>query len=565
MVYYKAFVISNYRAIEGPLRIEVSKRSLTSVIGINESGKTTILHAIFAFDHFNDKLNENGRHLRDTANLLSTSPPPAMVEAEIHIDREDLVDLLDNLEKDQPDIKESISALKKKRVLPNEWRIRRNLATRAYSVEPQAGIDLGEIESFLAQEIIKRLPYTLFFDDFRDKVDEKIEITDPEKASGWLSIIKQLFLATDPGLSVFKLKTLEVRQRKTVLAKVRRKLNETLTHEWQYFRLDDREALEISIDYVEEGEADSLRQYIKLEVVETDARGDQHFFFISDRSKGFYWFFNFVMKLEFNPKLVGGAGKTIYLLDEPGSYLHAFAQQKLCSKLRQLSSHSAVIYCTHSHYLLDPDVIPLNSIYVADKDRNGRISLVQISNYKGSLPERRSALQPVFDALQIKPFALDLAGIKQTVIVEGIYDRLALEMFKENRDLFTLPSVGATSIKFYISLLVAWQLNFRALWDNDAEGRKCFDEAGSLFDEPIRSRCLRLLPSSGSKRILQDLFAGEDLKMFRQELSLDHACSFERTIHALFYDERRSEILKRVSSTTWSAFREVFESLSLEK
>jgi len=146
MVYYKAFVISNYRAIEGPLRIEVSKRSLTSVIGINESGKTTILHAIFAFDHFNDKLNENGRHLRDTANLLSTSPPPAMVEAEIHIDREDLVDLLDNLEKDQPDIKESISALKKKRVLPNEWRIRRNLATRAYSVEPQAGIDLGEIE-----------------------------------------------------------------------------------------------------------------------------------------------------------------------------------------------------------------------------------------------------------------------------------------------------------------------------------------------------------------------------------------------------------------------------------
>jgi hypothetical protein len=40
---------------------------------------------------------------------------------------------------------------------------------------------------------------------------------------------------------------------------------------------------------------------LKLDVVEKDASGEEHFFFVRDRSKGFYWFFNFVMKLERGP------------------------------------------------------------------------------------------------------------------------------------------------------------------------------------------------------------------------------------------------------------------------
>ncbi len=70
---YKKFIIRNYRAITGPLVIDLDKKSLVPIIGINESGKTTILHAIYAFDCFNDKFNEGGRHLEDTVNLYRTS------------------------------------------------------------------------------------------------------------------------------------------------------------------------------------------------------------------------------------------------------------------------------------------------------------------------------------------------------------------------------------------------------------------------------------------------------------------------------------------------------------
>jgi hypothetical protein len=564
-VRYTAFIIANYRAIVGPLKIDVSNRSLTPIIGINESGKTTILHAIFAFDHFNDQKNENGRHLKDSVNLLQISPPPATVDAIVELDRNELLDAIAEAAKSNTELNENFERLRKKRGLPDVWRLRRNISTLKYTIEHPV-LEDSLLHDPVSRALIRQLPYTLFFDDFRDKVQEKIEITSPDDATDWLSIIEQLFKRTDKTLSVFKLPKLEERQRKTVLAKVRRRLNETLTREWQNFRLDERDALDISIDYYSEGIGGASRHFIKLEVVETDVKGDQHFFFISDRSKGFYWFFNFVMKLEFNPKIVADGERTIYLLDEPGSYLHAFAQRKLCAKLKQLSSQNRVIYCTHSHYLLDPEVIPISSIAVAEKDGNGNVSLLPILNYRAAGHERRSAMQPVLDALQIKPFALDILGTRTTIITEGIYDYFALEMFRNSRPVAILPSVGADSIKYYISLFIAWQLDFRALWDDDSEGKRRYAEAVELFGEEVSRRNLRTLAAAhGTRRILQDLFHGDDLVMIREELELAQNCSFERTIHALFYSPLRVEVVQRVSTATRLAFSSLYESLSLAR
>ena len=72
---YKQFVINHYRAITGPLKIDVDKRTLTPIIGVNESGKTTILHAIFAFDYYNDGLN-GGRRFQSPGLGRWLSPDP---------------------------------------------------------------------------------------------------------------------------------------------------------------------------------------------------------------------------------------------------------------------------------------------------------------------------------------------------------------------------------------------------------------------------------------------------------------------------------------------------------
>jgi ABC-type cobalamin/Fe3+-siderophores transport system ATPase subunit len=563
---YISFTIKNYRAITGPLVINLDKKSLLPIIGINESGKTTILQAIFAFDSYNDNFND-GLHLKDTRNLYLTSPLPALVEAQIEITNDEMQQMLIVSASSDEGSKEILGKLKRThRKFPNKLTVQRNLETRQYTILT-APFNQSELADKLPATILGLTPFILFFDDFRDKIEEKIVI-DPKKKddrAGWLAILEQLFKRTDKDLSVFDLPGMEERQRKSVLAKVKRHLNKTLTEEWQNFRLDDREALEISIDMQKETLANNLESHhLKLNIVERDTNGDDHYFFISDRSKGFFWFFNFVMKLEFNPKVLSADDRnTIYLLDEPGSYLHAFGQSKLCTKLRSLSESNRVIYCTHSHYLLNPEVIPLSSIHVADKDGNGNVTLVSIHEYKGNILERRSAFQPVLDALQIKPFLLDLSH-SRTIIVEGIFDYYAMEIFRQNRPIGILPSVGADSIKYYVSLMIAWQISFRALWDNDDAGRKAKRNAEDLFGSDIAEKYFFLLPApQGTKRIMQNLFDPHDLKLFREELEIPES-SFEKTIAALFFSPQKGELVAKISQKTRANFEELFRSLNLD-
>lgn len=562
---YLKFTINNYRAINGPLEIDLDRKSLIPIIGINESGKTTILQAIFAFDYYNDELNENGRHLKDTTNLYRSSSPPAEIEAEIEATKSEVASALEN--EDDQQIQSYGKKIRRWRKFPNSIRISRNLKTVSYAIPSLPQFDPATAD-LIAKAIIRNLPYILYFDDFRDKVDEKFEIIDSKKSfsTGWLAIIEQLFDQTERGLSLFSLPEMDDRQRKGVLAKVERHLNKTLTREWQHFQLDDTEALLIAIGFLEENLPNNLkRNYLTIDVVETDTSGDKHFFHVSDRSKGFFWFFNFVMKLEFNPKIVSQDDRnTIYLLDEPGSYLHASAQTKLCTKLKNLSEKNRVVYCTHSHYLLDPEKIPLGNIFVADKDGSGNINLISIYNYKGTITEKRSAFQPVLDALKIRPFVLETLD-SPVLITEGIFEYYCLELFKASRSIKILPTVGADSIKYYVSLMICWSVPFKALWDNDATGRKHRIDAQKIFGEEFARDRLHLLPLMGHQRncILQDLFEGSDLVMFRKELGISEKASFEKTILTVFYSKSRAELMAKVSKKTYYNFTLVFQSLSI--
>jgi hypothetical protein len=586
-VRYKKFVIRNYRAVSGPLEIRVDKGSLMPIIGVNESGKTTILHAIFAFDHVNDDSNE-GRHLRDVSNLYRSSSPGATVEAEIETTPAELRKIFSACAKEAGGDKAIYEELARRKKLPSRLTIQRTIPTRKYKI-PAEYFGNDDIQDNLAQEVIRHLPYILYFDDFRDKIAERVEIPrTPDASPGeWFDILEKLFTHTDKSYSLYKLAKMEVRQRKTVLSHVQKRLNETLTREWQGFRLDGRDALKIHIEFAQEvssalavqqpvaGPASvvapapvptqSVKNYIKLEVVESDKHGNEYFFFISDRSKGFYWFFNFVMKLEFNPKVSGDLENSIYLLDEPGSYLHAFAQRKLCTKLRQIAEKNHVIYCTHSHYLLDPEIIPINSVMVAGKGEKSNIHLTRVIDHREETGAQLSALQPLLDALQVKPYALDLVHAQTMVIAEGIYDYYCLELFRGGRPISILPCLGADSIKKYIPLMIAWQLDFRALWDNDTEGRKQHAQAQALFGDSIAERSLRVLPcdTPNCRWIMQSMFDGSDIVLIRQELSLAEDVSFERTMLALFYSSAKQSIVGRMTDVTKTRFEELFKHLGL--
>lgn len=586
---FKKITIENYKAITSPIEVDFTKKSLFPIIGVNECGKTTILNAIFAFDLYNDDYDNSIHHLTDVRNLYSTDNKPALISATIEVSKDDLKEIIEEYlnedkEKGQHKKYRFPRAYNKEKI---ELKITRilDVDSNRYEISDKELFTAIDDKQELIKKIIAHLPYILYFDDFKDSFPDKIEIKEGGRDNNqtWLNIIEQLFIQTSPHHDVYELASLESRRRKSILGDVAKHLNKSLTKEWANFKLEEKEPLQIAIEYFSEEEtlkkdvkttsafsqinaktevSTVTKHYLKFEVIDKDPEGNERYFYVRDRSKGFYWFFNFVMKLEFNPKVNGSDNNAIYLLDEPGSYLHSFAQGKLCKKLKLLSEKHKVLYCTHSHYLLNPEVIPLNSIYIANKSEYGQVELIPYYDYNIKDNKFPTSFQTIFDALHLQPLPYELIH-KSTILVEGIYDYYSHLLFAPTKGINIIPCKGASSISQFISLMIGFKIDYKALWDNDDEGITELKLARKFFGDYEAKRNFHTLPTEkgGKKRILQNLFDGGDIVTIKEKLGLDRKTSFEKTISALYFSSKRDSVLRQLSSKTTDNFRRVYESL----
>lgn len=71
------------------------------------------------------------------------------------------------------------------------------------------------------------------------------------------------------------------------------------------------------------------------------------------RSKGFIWFFSFLVWFDAVQSRASTKDALILLLDEPGLNLHALAQADFLSYIRKLSEQHQIIYTTHSPFMVD--------------------------------------------------------------------------------------------------------------------------------------------------------------------------------------------------------------------
>jgi predicted ATP-dependent endonuclease of OLD family len=588
---YKKFIIENYKGITNAIEIDVEKNSLIPIIGINECGKTTILNSIYAFDYMNDWQNDTYAQLNDIFNLYKIKNKDCCISAIIETDKAEIKkSLKTGLQITDANADEKLRTFADKGtidiMIKRIFNYSNNTLQYHYEFLPKIQFKSITYENNLCEDLIQKMPYILYFDDFREVFPAEIEITNDNQNLGWLPIIQELFIQTDEEFSVFELKDIEERRRKAMLSQVKRKLNDTLTSQWSNFRLENKEVLEIDISFKPVKKKETINQtirqddgshiikakdqevdkyYLKFDIIERDSKGNEHFFYVKNRSKGFFWFFNFVMKLEFNPDKAGDLDNAIYLLDEPGSYLHPYAQTKLCKKLKELSKDNIVIYCTHSHYLLNPITIPLNKIIIVNKSESGDISIkpyYEVKNNKRASID--TAFRTINDALYMKPFDLDVNN-KKVLIVEGIYDYYAFSLFKKDRDFGILPGKGADSLINFISIMIAFEVDFRVLWDNDQAGTTCYDKAVKYFGEEMADIHFFILPTVSNKKvILQDLFSSSDLRLITTELGLPVDISFEKKISSLFFSNRKQRILKQFSQMTFDKFDEVYDILGFD-
>lgn len=546
----KHFSIKNYRAIK---EIDISLRySLIPIIGINESGKTSILQAILAFDFRRDKYNK-GEHLEYQNKYSTVDTTDSSVSATLNLTQQEIESLIAdiNINTDSEDYNalskfnnETQFILIRELSNNNEYKYINNDLTEQTT---------NKVTCFLKN----KFPFVLYFDDFTDRVPQSIEFKDTYATDGkltrgrkreWQEIIEEVFKRsnqenlneTQKPLQTYM--SVDNEDRKTdILSDIQSILNDVIISEWKNLKntggnlADDSTNLELIL----ENKSNSV---FKFKVKDKSNSNKSRTFSINSRSKGFQWFFNYMVKLKFNPNYSGDTlENALFLLDEPGSYLHSSAQIELLKELKKVSNNNQVIFCTHSQFLLDPKTIELGSIRIAEKTG----SEVKSFNFGDCKAKRdKGALTPIYQALNLN-FAHDF--MDDIVILEGITDFYLFELLKKYKHISQhikfIPGAGAENSSSLISIAIAFAENFLVLLDNDIDGKKAKIRYTEYFGDSIKNN-IHFYNTKNSFK-LESFLNAEN----KRQLKLISNCKdVKKSLSFLYYSKKNKEQKKFIQS-----------------
>ena len=184
---------------------------------------------------------------------------------------------------------------------------------------------------------------------------------------------------------------------------------------------------------------------------------------LGTRSRGFVWFFSFLAWFSQQRKR---NIPLILLLDEPGLFLHASAQDDLLRYIEQeLKPHHQVIYTTHSPFMVDPTHFSRIRI-VRDKSMESDDELPQdqpgtkvfedvLEADQGSLFPLQGALgYDIAQTLFIGPNCLIVEGVSDLLYLSTMTGLLASQQRIGLSNAWTITPVGGSDrVTTFVSLL----------------------------------------------------------------------------------------------------------------
>lgn len=195
---------------------------------------------------------------------------------------------------------------------------------------------------------------------------------------------------------------------------------------------------------------------------------------INERSNGLRWYLNLFIDILANDIK---DTNVIYLLDEPGVYLHVNAQRELLRLFYDLCKNdNQVVYSTHSPYMIDSNNII--NIRAIEKDEKGHTNIYNTAyDNKLNSVSKRETLSPLVQAIGADlRFNIGPQGEKLNIITEGITDYMYytamlyyLNVPEENMP-YIIPAVGAGNVNVIASILIGWGCDFKVILDYDKAG-----------------------------------------------------------------------------------------------
>lgn len=208
-------------------------------------------------------------------------------------------------------------------------------------------------------------------------------------------------------------------------------------------------------------------------------------YLLRERSAGFRWFFSFLLFTQFRRASKQGR-PTIYLFDEPAANLHSGAQMKLLDGFTKIcGDDDLIVYSTHSHYMVNP--IWLEKAYIVENlaidlssdevdqfsTQPNNIKATPYKRFVAQNPSRLAYFRPVLDALRHRVSPLEFRG--PAVFLEGKYDFYPFVYLQERLGepaLACFPVNGAGDMGALITLFRGWAIPFVVLLDADAAGKR---------------------------------------------------------------------------------------------
>lgn len=593
-------VIKNFLSIKDEETIKLNK-DVTSIIGKNESGKSTILKAI-------SKLN--GSQITKQEKNVSLKDEPSFIKGYFKISNSDIKKINKNYLADStygfyslPEKYESLyfsieildssstrffnlyymgEDNKLKIILPSIFtdRIREAITNQLnkYELTDECKLflkEIGKLDEKIIKEKIKILNVS---DECRENLNQIETEISPKywiellpkfkfiSFSSFSDVLKDNVLFSDldnnqQAKNILRIANIDIEK----LGQAFEEDNEQELEDMQtqYINIVSKKFKEIFQQTDEEFKLKIRFGTSKKEIIflTQDKTSGTSSINLSQRSDGFRWYLSLYLTLYDYLNNTQQEINYILLLDEPNLYLHPGAQNNLLLNVFYKEfSDVQIVYTTHSPYMIDSD--NTFSIRIVEKDKQTKIynsSREYAENTKKI--KDVDTLSPLLTALELnisnsliindKDFLIAVEGIQDVYILKAMIKKIKYsDKFKNIK---FISGMSAEKLPFMFSYLYGMGYNTYCLVDNDKSGRKVISTiTNSDISDDLVNRVLKynIILDNEDYFLLEDLFSLDDKDKYLSKKST--------VLYKRVFDEIDSIIFEK---ETENNFKKLFDKI----
>jgi len=587
---YIKLKIKNFKGIKN-LELDLNqnpKSKIFTLVGLNESGKTSILEAI---NLIQNKVSDEEAHKMIHKSQQFNFNDKVVIEAELELDDDDEKEIKEYCKNEfNFNLTELINTIEiskvytftnsKKTNYESIWEINlKGKKTGVNEVEmcQRYKEDWEKVVKYIQDHFFpKILYYENFLFDFPQKIYLKEYEGETKEQKEYRKVLQDILDSFNSGLTIEEhiLERLEKQSSadkqalSSLLGLISEKLTDKIFKSWNEIFIEGNNEIELSADKNGNG------FYIDIQIKQGRDK-----YLISERSLGFRWFFSFLLFTEFRKERNEEFGETLFLLDEPASNLHSRAQKKLLHLFEKLTDKCKLIYSTHSHHLINPKFLETayiirNKAINYEKEENfvqteTDIEAVLYKRFVADYPEQYDYFQPILDSIHYCPS--DLEQIPEIVCFEGKFDYYTFSFIKEK--LFIkdckfnfYPGAGVDKYEDHFRLYLSWNKNFIAVFDSDKQGEAAKKRYIRKISEELKERIFTLkdIDDTWINIKTEDLFTDEEkikiIKGLFPEEEAYNKSKFNTAIQDLFINKKDIKL----SIKTLNNFKKIFDFINKE-